>query len=127
MLGNFFNSNLIDTLHFNANSSIAYYFIDDLCVSIDSTLCSTWTGIAESDLYYGSIYPDPANDFLIIDFAKSENININIYDALGKLILSKRDLVDKLRIQTSCWKEGIYYISANSKLKIYNQKFIIIH
>lgn len=43
VLGNFFNNSNTDTMHYNCGSCInsaSYYYIDDICLSIDSALCN---------------------------------------------------------------------------------------
>lgn len=76
------------------------------------------------------IYPNPANDFVNIDFndfVKSE-INIQIFDITGKSVyLNNRNLsVEKsVQIKIADYAKGIYIIKINSEEFIFTKRLII--
>lgn len=57
------------------------------------------------------IYPNPIQDFVIID-SKSKIINLHITDINGKIIYKKsaKDSNNKLHISTQEWQHGIYFM-----------------
>ncbi len=63
MIGNFFEDALTDTFHCVTGG--AYYFIDDICVSLDSNFCYNFNSIEKSLQETISVYPNPFEDILI--------------------------------------------------------------
>ena len=103
---------------------IAAYYIDDVCVSTDSAYCNTWTGneyLYDSNI---SIIPNPANTFFQINGMRRE-LEIKIYDIVGKLILDTKTNNNRLNIESI--PNGIYLIKINLKNKSIIQKIIIQH
>lgn len=95
ILGNFFDDNNTDTTILgpaNAFGYTAYYFLDDICVSIDSTVCNPFTEICNTsilekyldDVIY--IFPNPADKNITIKIKEdnAKNATIKIYNLLGK-------------------------------------------
>ncbi|NPD45391.1 T9SS type A sorting domain-containing protein [Lentimicrobium sp. S6] len=70
-----------------------------------------------------SFYPNPATDFLMIDFEDSKLIEAEIYNIHGSLIkiqtLNSGDI-----IQIGDIKPGVYLLKAKSENKIFTSKFI---
>lgn len=67
--------------------------------------------IDDSENFAFSIYPNPNNgDFIVKceDFIK--DINIEIYNALGQLILTQRIFANESQIHIQEYSEGVYYI-----------------
>ena len=59
---------------------MSYYYVDDICVSVDSMACSMKTNVQE--LRYNEdikIYPNPSTQFLTLEF---ENINLMNHELL---------------------------------------------
>jgi len=74
-----------------------------------------------------SMYPNPAKDILNIRFKNSVNdINVSIYDSLGKLVYNKetRLINSKCVLNVSNLNSGLYFISINSKGKTLTKKLI---
>jgi len=67
------------------------------------------------------IYPNPFNDY--IQIVSDNNINIKIYDNLGKLRLSKENIKND-KIDVSFLNRGIYFITIQTANKIYTKKLI---
>jgi thiol-disulfide isomerase/thioredoxin len=66
------------------------------------------------------IYPNPARDELKI---KGEYLNVEIYNSLGKIILSSKN---KEKINISLLKNGIYTANIQTKGAIISKKFSVI-
>ncbi len=90
-IGNFFKDALTDSIQIAGSQCNAYYFLDDICVSTDSsyTYNYTYTGIVENNkLIDISIHPNPAMNYIDIDFTSlDEPYNITIYDVLGREVM----------------------------------------
>lgn len=61
------------------------------------------------------IYPNPTSDYLNFIFSKNQNqpFSFLIYDALGKLVLQKRNIVDT-SFNISKLKKGFYFVKISS-------------
>lgn len=115
MIGNFFDD--INTSIINESSGpFAYYYIDDVCLSTDSILCANFsTSIKKNETTDKLlIYPNPANSEISIQYKFP--FNIAIYNILGQKIIysTKSKSKDKITIETSRWKNGIYIITINN-------------
>lgn len=58
-------------------------------------------------------FPNPFGSELKIH-AEFPNSNYIIFDAIGRVVFKQNNLTDKLIINTSSWKAGVYYIQINS-------------
>lgn len=88
---------------------------------IDTTVS---TGIAEIDFENKfSIYPNPTSDYLTIVSNDNEIFSLNIFNSLGKNIHSSRT-TSILKLQTSNYANGMYFIQVKSNNTFYTQKFI---
>lgn len=82
-------------------------------VTVSVTTC---TGINETDKDLGSLqlYPNPANDVLYINLNRAGQINIEILDALGKVILTQTmegNSVQTLKLPISA---GVYFVKTTN-------------
>lgn len=75
--------------------------------------------VPNSDLQTISIFPNPTKDFLNFEGFNS-NVNVTVYDVLGKLVLVKALSVGE-KLDVSNLTNGIYTIKLNDKL---STKFI---
>jgi len=67
-----------------------------------------------------SIFPNPAKDILNIKGITSEDSNIEIYNTIGKLVLSHYSITNNTRIDISNLNSGLYFIkfeNSNTSLK----------
>ncbi len=76
------------------------------------------------------VNPNPANDYLKIEFdASSGNSIISVIDLLGKPILSQPisfNLTD-VQLNTSSWENGVYFIKIKNGNAIKTQKVLVQH
>ncbi|MBK9525527.1 MAG: multicopper oxidase domain-containing protein [Bacteroidetes bacterium] len=76
-----------------------------------------------------SLYPIPVTDELNLKFSFSASGKISVHDLMGRIIMSdsiqngQRNLI----LNTSMWKDGIYFISLEWNGKIETQKLIVQH
>lgn len=120
-IGNFFDDAHTDTIDLGGIvSQFGGYFIDDVCISTDSTLCYTPTSVIEMHQSGNSIYPNPANDVLSISINSHKGEDVVVYDVFGRIILFTKMKDGNTEINCSHWAEGLYFI------KISQQCFKII-
>ena len=109
-IGNFYDYLHTDTLIATPFTNIAYYFIDDVCVTTDSLYNETWTWIHDIQQGEISVWPNPIQDYF--QYKSREKINtIEVYDSRGKLIKSEQVNSMEGRISLGVLSEGIYFAS----------------
>ncbi len=80
---------------------------------------SPLTGIEELNAAGISVYPNPANDLLIINSANQLIGEIKIFDATGKLMRDQVINKNSLELNINEFNPGIYFIEINGyRLKI---------
>jgi len=130
-IGNFFTDSLTTSIQISGNSQVAYYYVDDICVSTDSayTYNYNWTGIEEiSNHPTISIYPNPGVDYVNIDFASlNEPYSITIYDVFGRELFFKQKIFETLeKIPIGNINGGVLIIKIIYKNQTLNFKLIKI-
>lgn len=127
-IGNFFNDINTDTIQVAGTSCQAYYFVDDVCVSTDSSYCYNYTytkvenRVADGIL----IYPNPATDYINIDLiGYAEPCYIYIYDELGNKTYSQHTFGGRIEhIPIDSIAAGAYFCQIVSKNKTSHFKVI---
>ncbi len=74
-----------------------------------------------------SIYPNPANDYLIIDYGSISNFSISIYDIYGKQVYAETSYVNKQPLELTNLSNGIYFVKLGKANKFITRKIIIMH
>ena len=132
IIGNFFDDNHTDITFFGGQpfgGSGAYYYIDDVCVSPDSIYNENWTGIKNFINKKYKIYPNPIMNELNIEQDENSEIEITIFDSLGRIILfeKKNKNLEKITLNLITIPNGFYTISIKNKNSNFNQSIIINH
>ncbi len=135
IIGNFYDDLLTDTIHFGNDSifgtnRFSYYFLDDICVSKDSTLCFTEVGLneifRESNLL---ISPNPS--FGIFNVSYPPNFNkptLEIFDLLGKIRECEIEFEDNsARVKILNFESGVYFIIFKNEHTVLKEKFLLFH
>ncbi|HRD53362.1 MAG TPA: T9SS type A sorting domain-containing protein [Flavobacteriales bacterium] len=117
VVGNFFsdeetNWSLMDP---NGTGYLAYYYIDEVCVSRDPLYCAQQAGIdgAASDLF--RVWSDPsAGSLHVAGLQGSGVLNLWVVDAVGRLVVPQQAVgaTDVWSINTSTWASGVYIVAA---------------
>lgn len=117
-LGNFYdNLNTDSILPFGFTSAQgAYYFMDDLCLSIDSNFCETILSINNKQENPFIIYPNPTTSHLFFINVKQSQM-LFIYDLIGRHIFSHYLKMEDSILNISNLPAGNYFI------KLENPKF----
>lgn len=119
VLGNFFTDANTDTISVRPGiPDIAYYFLDDICLSTDSNYCENWTSSnPETNLNQALIlYPNPVSSTINIE--SNEKIeSVSIFDFNGNVVHIDVNLFTTLiSINVEKFKSGIYITQIKSKL-----------
>lgn len=92
MLGNFYDDNNTDTLDMQPTTApwnYAYYYIDQVCVTPDSGNCTPINGLGDINSQDIKVYPNPFGDLITVQTSSTEELELIIYDVLGKCELKK--------------------------------------
>jgi len=125
IIGNFFDDNHTDTLILDGDSLCrgAYYYIDDICVSTDSAYSANYTSINEPvSLQYFSINPNPATNYLNIDFPSLATLYyLDIFDSFGRIILKQKINEKYTILDITDFSKGVFFIkiSFNNQVHFY--------
>ncbi len=104
---------------------------DDGMMGSFRVIDSTTTGINEhidlQNLFF--FYPDPASNFLNIQFVSVDISKISVTDILGHQIVSLNipSLQNNIQLNTSEWSNGIYFITGQNIKGTSTHKIIINH
>ncbi|MBK9282774.1 MAG: hypothetical protein IPM51_00470 [Sphingobacteriaceae bacterium] len=118
-IGNFFDDNNINLIQ-DGNSTVGYYYIDDVRGSTDSSFVYSDepTSLPEKRINNEFlIFPNPADEYLII------NQSLHPFKVVSSLGFEIKFSVSGNKIDCSLWPEGIYYIELESR----HLKIIIKH
>lgn len=137
LFGHFFDSTNTNFNCYNSNFKNSYYFIDDICVSIDSLTCEIPNGpnicdsgdyIFETNLTKESIaiYPNPTKDNIFIKQPQLQNINIKICNLFGQSLFEKNFSQKNIEIDLSFYPDGIYIIQLMQNNQTLNKKISLI-
>ncbi len=74
-----------------------------------------------------SIYPNPANQFITINYPGNVNAEIRLYNSSGQLIFTKQTSSSLIEIATGDFADGLYMMEVHSEGKIIHKKIAILH
>lgn len=91
------------------------------------SITKTYQNVAAAD-----VYPNPANEMtnLVFNLETADNINIQVMDVTGKVVLdlgaaTYNTGINRVNIETSTLKGGIYFINLSSDDTRYTQRLIV--
>nr|MBK9653827.1 T9SS type A sorting domain-containing protein [Bacteroidota bacterium] len=124
IIGNFYQDSLtkIDSLP-PYSQALAYYYIDAVCVTTDSSYDAVWTSITNNTASEEIFFPNPANEFLNFE-NNLNNTHFAIYNIVGKQILCSELVKGFNQINTGSIAAG-FYILITDKAKTF--RFIVQH
>ncbi len=114
---------------FNTADSL-YYSVevenDNGCVGSDTILVviDNCLGIKERKGVEFSLYPNPAGESVTIDVEGSAILKI--IDVSGRVVLQRRQIVNKQRLDVSALESGSYMVLIEKEGRVYQQKLQII-
>jgi len=113
IIGNFFDDSHTDTLMLHGNDTcFAYYYLDDVCVSTDSTYTANYTTAIDeiqSKKATINIYPNPAHNYFTVDFPdNNEPYEIIISDIMGQELYRKNNITaTRTQFDISAYNQNI--------------------
>jgi hypothetical protein len=122
VIGNFYDHIQTDTIIFGGapfGGSVAYYYIDDVCVTADSMYNENWTNVNHTppDKINTIYYPNPVNDKLYVESDYPIN-SFQLINYLGQVVIYSEWLNDKsLSISVNQYPAGHYFL----KIKTLNE------
>lgn len=110
----------------NGFSDIAYYYIDDVCVSTNPADCGINVGIAETEKSKIAIYPNPSANKATITFSEAATmpaISIDFVAIDGKVVrtFSPPQQTDKIELDIADLAKGMYFVLLKSGSSIIGQ------
>ena len=122
-IGNFFDDAHTDTLQLSNNGN-NYYYVEDICVNTDSNSCYSSESIQEISFQELLVYPNPADEKIVIEHIEQTLDEGKIYDVMWQTIAQfPINRSDKIIIDCSKWNDGFYFIKTKKQF----QKIIINH
>lgn len=92
--------------------------------AVTGNLCSP-VGVEEQEAaVYVSIYPNPSSDVVTIRMSITDNWNVDVFDAQGKLVLNQTTQGN--RIEISGLPTGIYLAQVTNDERLFKEKFSVI-
>ena len=130
LIGRFFDYSNTTTICNDSNIKWSYYFIDDICVSSDSSFCYDYSytcnvGITNYENNNINISPNPIYSVLHISSENIRNYSLKVYNLTGELIFQSGKLNSNTDINLSQYPKGVYFLQIITANKILNKKFII--
>ena len=113
---------VIDTLQSNESCQISYYFIDD--VSLYEVVCPL--SVEENIAQQIKIFPNPANDVLILNTGDLKNIQIELFDISGRKLLQKKLNSSQENVDVSSFANGVYICTITSNNQTVKREKIVI-
>lgn len=120
-IGNFKNNANTDSLFLGGlGGAIAYYYIDDICVSTDSMTCNGITGVKEQSISSQiTIYPNPSNSTFNIQLPNQQDFALSITDIAERNVYENKNASGNITIDASGFSTGVYFI------KVVNQRTVL--
>jgi len=126
-IGNFLYDVNSDTLHMNMYNSLgAYYFIDDICVSKDSTCIVS--NIRTTTYLDVRIFPNPCNEWLNVQINSSGILyTVAVWDIQGQRLFERQVLGETFAIDTRALEDGVYVICLSGEKAERREKLVVCH
>lgn len=123
-VGNFYNNINVSINDIVPANFSSYYFVDDICVSTDSSFCANYlyTGIDDVPIDNNiSIYPNPATDhFTISSNIINEPYSLIIYNTIGQELYKEENVTtNNKKVNINNFNSNLLFI----KIKTQNNSF----
>lgn len=126
MLGNFFDDENTEFLDNGVMPNYSYYYIDDVCVTINPTGCDFTSGMAKKVVNNVTVYPNPATNVLYISYPYASNPDISIFNVLGKSVVSNLNYSNNLcTVDLGNLSSGTYFLKIKEHSTTITKKFFI--
>lgn len=129
VISNFFEDINTDTIVTSPFPTLAYYYIDDVCVTTDSLFNETWTGLDQISMENEMIriFPNPTTDFISLE-STSLITRYDVFSSLGQLLTYKSNLFShSLKIDLRSLQRGIYILKLYTTHQTRTYKIVLTH
>lgn len=128
IIGNFYdNLNTNNSNCINYPQMEAYYFVDNVCISVDSNFCNLATNINSIDILKTKIYPNPSSDNFFVKLPIQSNIiKVNFYNSFGQII-SVKTIRDNSEIDLNFIDDGVYTVEIICERNTFYDKIVVRH
>lgn len=115
VVGNFFNDEETEAIVANPDGywNLAYYYVDDVCVSPDPLYCALLSGVHEAADKPFRAWQGPEGDLQVAGMLRSGVERIQVVDAVGRMV-ARQDVhgADTWSMGTHGWAQGAYVVVA---------------
>ncbi len=113
-IGNFWEDSFVSSDTINNQGYLSYYFVDNVCVSTDSTTCFSTLGINEnSNSPDFEMFPNPTSNFVEFKFHDFGEYFVKISDFTGKIVEEKVLTKELNTINLEHLLNGLYIVVVN--------------
>jgi hypothetical protein len=128
-IGNFFDDVHTDTLGTGSFNDVAYYYIDNICLSTDSTFAYT-TSIQQVNHYKDvSVYPNPCTNTLTIKSNSSFPESVELFDVIGNscITTTNNSKSTQTTLDVSSLNNGMYILKVTFQNETIQKQIIVQH
>ena len=123
MIGNFYNDANTDTIEC---ASVAYYYIDDICVTTDSLYNEHWSSLLSLNATKSiRVYPSPATSFLFVE--SEAQCSVSVFYATGQLAVTDSSLSSGDAVDISRLPSGLYTAVFRTQKETVIKPILIVH
>jgi hypothetical protein len=128
-IGNFFTDSLTSYIKLDSTAAIAYYYVDDVCISTDSNYCNSLTGLEIRNFKNPiSVFPNPVANQLTVKTTNSVPItHLKIFTTSGQIIRNieiNSPTSEKIISNLDNLSSGIYFLKTETENATYYSKII---
>lgn len=118
-IGNFYDNQHTDTIRYNGYS--AGYYVDAVCISLDSVFTKNWTSISE-EIKNNTQFTICRDKLEFLNIVQPEPFSI--YDLMGKEVFSATATSSSTKFELRILSQGIYFLKLK---KLTAKKIFIFH
>ena len=108
----------------DGNNQILFYTNSTWKSFVESEFSSNGILGVENNSFEGiSLYPNPATS--VINLKNAGNSDIQVYDILGKLIMSQNDISMNQEINVANFETGTYFIKISKDNNVTTKRFVV--
>jgi len=112
-IGNFFTDSQSGIANINSTSmGRSYYFVDDVCISLDSAFCELVTTKIDPILSEEfRVFPNPTHGIVKIEMESNESVTVQLYSITGERLYERKDVsVDELELDASQFAGEVFIL-----------------
>ncbi|UPT66808.1 MAG: T9SS type A sorting domain-containing protein [Sphingobacteriales bacterium JAD_PAG50586_3] len=100
----------------------ATYWIDNITL----LECDSLTEINETPINTTKIYPNPAQDYFVVDAGNFNNIQVELFDISGRKLLQQKITINQQQVDVSGLANGVYIAAIINSGQVVKREKILI-